>query len=147
MSDTSRNQKPSIEPEVDPRFPSGEWKGFYLQKGVPGRQWMTLALQFAGGQVVGEGRDPIGQFHLRGTYDLTDGRCTMIKAYPASHEVTYRGANEGDGKWLWGTWTVHLDSGGFHLWPKGEPDPTGSELKATKDAPVERKVRLEPVPV
>lgn len=133
--------------ETDPRFPSGEWKGFWLQRGMPGRQWMRLVMQFAGGQITGEGRDSVGQFALRGVYDLADGRCAVTKAYLGSHDVQYSGANEGDGKWLWGLWRIHRETGGFHLWPKGEPDPTGSELAAEADLPARRRVRLEPVPV
>ena len=32
--------------ETDPRFPSGRWTGFFLQKAVPGRHLMELRLQF-----------------------------------------------------------------------------------------------------
>ncbi|HXE53271.1 MAG TPA: hypothetical protein VN541_09665, partial [Tepidisphaeraceae bacterium] len=52
--------------EVDPRFPSGEWKGFWLQRGLAGRQWMSLVLQFVEGHVSGEGRDAVGEFLIRG---------------------------------------------------------------------------------
>jgi hypothetical protein len=133
--------------ETDPRFPSGEWKGFYLQRDVPGRQWMALALEFSGGRVAGEGRDSVGEFLLRGVYELKDGRCTLVKTYPGSHDVLYTGSNEGDGKWLWGVWRIHTESGGFHLWPKGEEDPTQGRTSAAKEAPVGRKVRLELEPV
>lgn len=133
--------------EVDPRFPSGEWKGFWLQHGLSGRQWMSLVLQFVNGRVTGEGHDAVGEFVIRGTYDLDTGRCVLTKTYPASHDVFYTGANEGDGKWLWGVWKIFIETGGFHLWPNGEPDPTGSELSAAAPIPVERRVRLEPVGV
>lgn len=132
--------------ETDPRFPSGEWKGFYLQRGVAGRQWMTLALEFRQGRINGEGRDSVGQFLLRGSYDLKTGRCTLIKTYPESHDVLYAGSNEGDGKWIWGVWRIHIDSGGFHLWPKGEEDPTQDRAAAEKEIPAEKKVRLELAP-
>jgi hypothetical protein len=138
VSESSRNQKPPAI-ETDPRFPSGEWIGFWLQRGWPGKQWMTLAIQFTAGTVTAEGRDPLGEFLFRGSYNLQDGRCTLIKTYPASHQVAYSGANEGDGKWLWGLWKTPGDTGGFHLWPKGEADPTDSNLKAKKQAPVEPK--------
>ena len=137
-----RSYEKQPEAEIDPRFPSGEWKGFYLQQSVQGRQWMTLAMQFAQGEVSGEGRDLVGQFTLKGSYDLADGRCLLTKTYPGSHQVIYEGSNEGDGKWLWGLWRIGAESGGFHLWPKGEPDPTAPELHAVKEAPRERKVRM-----
>ena len=138
-------QPPSV--ETDPRFPSGEWKGFWLQQGFPGRQWMRLAMQFTGGLITGEGSDCVGQFVLRGTYDLEDGRCAITKTYLGQHAVHYNGSNEGDGKWLWGVWKLQTETGGFHLWPKGEPDPTGSDLAAEIELPSEQRVRLDPVPV
>jgi hypothetical protein len=129
-------------PETDPRFPSGEWKGFWVQKEMRGRQWMRLALEFCGGKILGEGRDIIGRFVLSGSYDLKSGRCGLLKAYLGQHSVSYQGFNDGDGLWMWGTWKIAEDSGGFHIWPKGEPDPTGSELKEEKDIPVERELVL-----
>ena len=141
-----RNSSGIAKLEIDPRFPSGEWKGFYLQRGAPGRQWMTLALEFRAGTVFGEGRDSVGEFLIRGSYELKDGRCALIKTYPGSHDVAYDGSNEGDGKWLWGVWRIHTESGGFHLWPKGEEDPTAGRTSAAREAPVERKVRIGLVP-
>lgn len=138
-------QPPSV--EVDPRFPSGEWKGFWLQKGFPGRQWMRLVMQFRDGLITGEGTDCVGQFVLYGAYKLEDGRCDIIKTYVGSHAVNYNGSNEGDGKWLWGLWKVHTETGGFHLWPKGEKDPTTSELAAEEPLPAKRNVRLVLEPV
>ena len=132
--------------EADPRFPSGEWKGFYLQRGVAGRQWMALALEFSEGRVLGEGRDSVGEFLLRGVYELKQGRCALTKTYPGSHEVAYEATNEGDGRWLWGVWHIHTESGGFHLWPKEEEDPTGKRTAASKQTPTERKVRLGLIP-
>jgi hypothetical protein len=123
--------------ERDPRFPSGEWKGFWVQRGMPGRQWMRLALEFNGGAIAGEGRDIIGPFVLAGSYDLKSGRCTLLKRYVNQHAVAYEGFNDGDGLWLWGTWKLPDDSGGFHLWPKGEADPTGSTLSQEAEIPVD----------
>jgi hypothetical protein len=141
----NKNQKKHEALEIDPRFPSGEWKGFYLQRGIAGKQWMTLAMEFRAGHLAGEGRDSVGEFFVRGVYQLDDGRCTLTKTYPGSHDVIYDGANEGDGKWLWGLWTVYGHTGGFHLWPKGEADPTGSDLSAEKEIPVEPARKLMPV--
>ena len=126
-----------LTPETDPRFPSGEWKGFWVQKEMRGRQWMRLALEFSGGKISGQGQDIIGKFLLTGSYNLKTGRCALLKAYLRQHCVSYEGFNDGDGLWMWGTWKLSEDTGGFHIWPKGEPDPTGSELKEEKDIPID----------
>ena len=125
--------------EVDPRFPSGPWKGFWLQQGISGRQWMRdIALTFADGRISGQGTDSVGEFVFRGRYSLDDGKVTLFKRYVGAHEVIYQGCNEGDGMWLWGTWQIRpRDRGGFHIWPQGEKDPTGSELDEEADVPVE----------
>ena len=46
--------------ETDPRFPSGPWTGFFLQRAIPGRHRMELRLTFHGGVMEGEGRDRVG---------------------------------------------------------------------------------------
>src|SRR5437868_2102658 len=63
-----RRPVPAPKVETDPRFPSGEWKGFWLQRGVAGRQWMSLTMQFLDCRISGEGRDRVGQFRLSGRY-------------------------------------------------------------------------------
>lgn len=112
--------------ETDPRFPSGPWKGFWLQHGCAGRQWMKgLWLRFVDGQVEGGGSDMVGAFTFKGRYDLKTGQCLMTKQYLGGHLVQYDGANQGDGMWLWGVWSIReQDSGGFHMWPHGVDDPT-----------------------
>jgi hypothetical protein len=135
-------RKPEPKPESDPRFPSGEWKGFWLQRGWPGRQWMRLVLQFADGTLRGEGKDIVGAFRMSGRYDLKNGHCTIFKHYVGRHQVVYSGCNEGDGLWVWGTWKVAIDTGGFHLWPKGEKDPTGSTLSEEKELPADEERRI-----
>jgi hypothetical protein len=136
----------NIEVETDPRFPSGKWIGFWVQRIILGRQYMSLQLTFAKNQVSGEGSDRVGDFIISGEYDLRDGRCVMHKRYIDAHDVLYEGRNEDDGMWLWGLWTIRsLDRGGFHLWPEGENDPTGRDLKAEKELPRELpRVRLAP---
>jgi hypothetical protein len=120
------------EPETDPRFPSGAWVGFFLQKEIPGRHWMDLRLQFSGGQLEGEGRDWVGPFTLCGRYELSDGQCHWTKRYQGKHDVFYKGYNEGKG--IWGVWEfpepMHqvCQRGGFHIWPEGMPEPTGAHL-------------------
>src|SRR5262245_12715943 len=54
-----------MEPETDPRFPSGRWIGFFLQKIIPpGKHPMELHLNFSHGAISGEGRDWVGLFIL-----------------------------------------------------------------------------------
>ncbi len=62
----NRPSKPPRETETDPRFPSGPWIGFYLQKAKPGKHSMELDLYFLNGQMTGEGRDSVGEFIIRG---------------------------------------------------------------------------------
>ncbi len=126
--------------ESDPRFPSGPWTGFFLQPLVPGRHLMELQLSFRHGEITGEGRDWVGEFIIRGRYDLADGRCHWSKRYVGKHDVYYSGFNEGKG--IWGTWEIAetppfaKQHGGFHIWPEGMADPTNSALHAAAEVPV-----------
>jgi hypothetical protein len=131
----------ALDLETDPRFPSGPWTGFFLQPQMPGRHLMELRLTFRGGTISGEGRDWVGEFVVRGRYDLADGRCHWTKRYLAKHDVFYQGFNEGKG--IWGTWEIAAtreytrQHGGFHIWPEGMADPTGSALHAAAELPAE----------
>jgi hypothetical protein len=142
--------------ECDSRFPSGTWIGFFLQKLLPGRHAMELILTFRQGAMTGEGRDWVGEFTIRGKYDLSDGRCHWTKRYVGKHDVIYQGFNEGKG--IWGTWEITATKeyprqhGGFHIWPEGMADPTGHVLHAEADVPAEeppappsKERELEPV--
>jgi hypothetical protein len=126
--------------ETDPRFPSGPWTGFFLQKAVPGRHRMELGLTFRNGELTGEGRDWVGQFIVRGRYSTADGKCHWTKRYLSKHDVFYQGFNEGKG--IWGVWEIPTEAnpefqrGGFHIWPEGMPDPTGSRLTEEADLPL-----------
>jgi hypothetical protein len=142
--------------ETDPRFPSGPWTGFFLQRLLPGRHLMELRLTFRHGEVTGEGRDWVGAFIVRGKYDTADGRCHWSKRYVGKHDVFYDGFNEGRG--IWGTWEIAASSeyprqhGGFHIWPEGLADPTGSTLHAAAELPAEAprappKKQHQPEPV
>jgi hypothetical protein len=131
---------PNSEFETDPRFPSGPWVGFFLQREFPGRHLMELRLSFRCGVLTGEGRDWVGSFTLRGRYDLHDGKCHWTKRYLGRHDVFYQGYNEGKG--IWGTWELPRQAllemttrGGFHIWPEGMEDPTGSDLAEEADLP------------
>lgn len=125
--------------ETDPRFPSGKWVGFFLDKRLPGRHRMEIVLTFAGGRMSGDGRDRVGKFTFDGRYDVADGRCGWLKQYVGKHGVGYKGFNEGKG--IWGTWEmVHAGltfSGGFHIWPEGMADPSQPRLAEEADVPVE----------
>ncbi len=135
--------------ETDPRFPSGAWTGFFLQKAIPGRHLMDLILTFRQGEITGEGRDWVGQFILRGRYFLENGKCHWTKRYLQMHDVFYEGFNEGKG--IWGTWEipgnglVSHQRGGFHIWPEGMPDPSQSHLteEAELPAPVTKVAETE----
>jgi hypothetical protein len=136
MSDHESNQTEPTQNsgnETDPRFPTGPWTGFWLQREIAGRQMMRLHLAFADGKVTGA--DMVGKFTITGAYELVGGQCRFSKVYP-THIVEYDGKNEGDGNWLWGLWTIRaFDKGGFHIWPLGEDDPTQKKLRREKDLP------------
>src|SRR5262249_17278243 len=122
--------------ETDPRFPSGPWTGFFLQRQIPGRHLMELKLTFRQGALTGEGRDWVGRFSVRGRYTVEEGKCYWTKRYLGKHDVFYQGFNEGKG--IWGTWEILSDSrGGFHIWPEGMQDPSKPGLHAEAEPPVE----------
>jgi hypothetical protein len=138
--------------ETDPRFPSGPWTGYFLQKLMPGRHMMDLHLTFRQSEMKGEGRDRIGRFDLIGRYNLVDGKCYWTKRYVGKHDVFYQGFNEGKG--IWGTWEIpgadasSHQRGGFHIWPEGMPDPSQQQLteEAELPAPIAETVETaEPV--
>ena len=133
--------------ETDARFPSGPWKGFFLQPVRPGRHWMELHLTFRGGRLSGEGRAWDGEIVISGRYDVSDGQCRFTKTYIGRHSLYYNGYNEGKG--IWGRWEWLTNAGwhgGFHIWPVGQgySDPTtlfeAVELPVVAEAAV-----LEPV--
>lgn len=147
MSQTRDKKDPQPTVETDPRFPSGPWTGFWIQRAM-GKQPMSLSLAFFAGRVRGGGRDVVGRFDCEGTYDLKTGRVLMTKQYEGAHRVDYDGANQDDGMWLWGVWTIGADRGGFHLWPEGEEDPTQRREGVEKEVPVKgqkRRLVLEEV--
>lgn len=133
--------------ETDPRFPSGPWVGFWLQKSLPGRHLMELSLTFQAGGIRGEGRDWVGDFHIKGQYNLEDGKCYWTKKYVGKHDVFYQGFNEGKG--IWGVWEIALPGhgvvsrGGYHIWPVGLGDPTNEHLVAQADLPATAEELIE----
>src|SRR5262245_14476512 len=123
-------------PEADPRFPSGPWTGFFLQHWLPGRHTTNMHLTWRDGKLTGTGRDRVGAFTVKGSYDLATGRCEWTKKYIGKHSVAYRGVNDGHG--IWGVWEIrqlgglYVDRGGFHIWPEGTD--VSEESKRTERA-------------
>jgi hypothetical protein len=125
--------------ETDPRFPSGPWTGFFLQKLAPGRHLMEMHLHFANGAITGSGRDWVGQFVIEGFYELKDGTCHWHKQYVGKHGVLYTGFNEGKG--IWGTWVIPTEpppncTGGFQIWPEGMSDATHPHISEEVEEPI-----------
>jgi hypothetical protein len=119
----------------DDGFPSGPWAGFY-NYGPGDRHRMGLNLDFGSGSISGDGDDDVGPFLIHGRYDSANRECHWTKTYPGSHEVYYRGFREGRG--IWGTWEIGvLAHGGFHIWPKGQPDDETSTEALEAVAPVD----------
>ena len=134
------DQPPTL--ETDPRFPSGPWTGFFLQKAIPGRHMMELRLTFQNGNMTGDGRDWVGQFLIDGQYQTSDGKCLWTKKYVGKHDVFYPGFNEGKG--IWGVWEIgELMRGGFHIWPEGLGDPTNEYLVAEAEPPAPQEELVE----
>ena len=101
--------------EKHPRFPSGEWEGFYLNYSSEKHQ-MFFSLNFRNGHITGAGSDDVGAFSWKGSYDKNALTCQMTKYYP-THEVHYKGHADENG--IWGTWTIgYYMKDGFHIWPK-----------------------------
>jgi hypothetical protein len=109
----------------------------------PGRHTMELHLDFRQGVMTGEGRDMIGQFLIRGKYELENGKCIWTKRYIGKHDVAYNGYNEGKG--IWGVWEIPPTwRGGFHIWPTAMGDPTSPRLSESIDEPAQVAVDFEP---
>ena len=126
-------ENPAI--ELDGRFPSGPWTGYFLQPAIPGKHWMDLSLSFCDGVVTGEGRDWVGEFRIKGRYQLEDGKCWWTKAYVKKHSIPYQGYNEGKG--IWGTWEYQAAwKGGFYIWPVAMGDPTQIRLAEAIEEPI-----------
>ena len=123
--------------ETDPRFPSGEWSGFFIQQEFGlGRQRMSLELEFKNGTVRGSGSDVIGEFRMRGQYHTKTGEVNLLKQYLGQHSVFYRGYAHSGNKGIWGVWSIeYWGTGGFHIWPRGTGDPTRLSAKREMDVP------------
>jgi hypothetical protein len=132
--------------ESDGRFPSGPWTGFFLQPPQTERHWMELLLMFREGIITGEGRDKVGEFLIKGRYQVEAGKCWWTKTYIEKHSIAYQGYNEGKG--IWGTWEFSSAwKGGFHIWPVAMGDPTQTRLSEAIEGPkaIPEPLELEPV--
>ena len=101
----------------EPDLISGPWMGYYSYARRPQRHRMLLGLRFGRGRIVGEGKDDIGHFVIRGQYDLPTRECWWSKGYVGLHEVHYSGLRVG--KAIQGTWSVAKLTGLFRIWPLG----------------------------
>lgn len=124
---------PTLEP--DDRFPSGPWTGYYHQWGTQSRQ--RLALAFSNGSISGVGRDPAGDFSIRGSYSTDSGKASLVKLYP-TYKVEYDGLADGDG--ITGRWCINYpfglaDRGQFHIWPDESTLSEHERLKAEQPIP------------
>ncbi len=138
--------------ELDDRFPSGRWIGFWLQPPLEGRQRTELLLTFCEGTMTGTGYDWVGEFTVKGQYSVETGICDWIKHYLGRHSVVYHGYNEGKG--IWGMWEIRdpvlqlaLMHGGFHIWPETMSDPTQQDVAEEAECPVDNEAftpTLEP---
>lgn len=140
MTDDPRRKRPTpdeaeLDLETDSRFPSGPWVGYFLQKELPpGKHGMELRLTFRQGVMTGEGRDLIGEFIIRGKYQVEDGKCWWSKRFIGKHDVAYQGYNEGRG--IWGLWEIPPSwKGGFHIWPEAMGDPSQGKLRESIEEP------------
>ena len=98
-------------------YPSGVWRGFWVQE-MYGRQPMeAFELHFHGRDVSGHGRDVIGRFTFSGECNPQTGHLRLVKQYLGRHKVTYRGRPDGEGSIL-GTWHIgEVASGPFLIRP------------------------------
>ena len=145
---TSNNSTPKL--ELDDRFPSCRWIGFWLQPPIEGQQQTELLLTFSEGVMTGTGFDWVGEFTIKGQYSVETGVCHWIKRYVGSHSVVYHGYNEGKG--IWGMWEIRhpflqlaLTRGGFHIWPETMADPTQQHTAVEADFPLSSECG-DPVP-
>ena len=110
--------------EIDDRFPTGEWMGFFVQPDSRRRYVMDLFLRFAEGKMSGTGDDPIGDFTISGAYDTRTGGCSWTKQYVGQHCVEYTGQARDRG--IVGEWRVPGQpvfwSGPFFIWPRASGD-------------------------
>lgn len=105
---------------------------------------MTLSLTFKDGRVTGTGSDCVGDFVMRGTYDVHTGEVILHKHYRRYIAVFYKGFAERHLKGIWGTWEIETtDRGGFRIWPKKQGNDDESVECGEIDSPFEPVVDWE----
>ncbi len=124
--------------EMHPLFPSGAWEGFYIYHMGPdaSQHKMSFSLNFKEGIILGSGRDNVGGFSWRGTYDQEKLNCEMVKSY-ATHTVDYHGRVDENG--IWGIWNIGFYKGGFHIWPKSNEENEAQEEVIEKEKVLSKK--------
>ena len=125
--------------ESDDRFPSGRWRGLWIQNGTRGS--MDLVLEFRDGRFSGEGQDPVGEFAMAGTYSIRNGRVLVTKKYRYRYSVQYDGWAETQ-HGIWGIWRIVANGGhgGWQIRPggiaTGKRRSTGAVIPAAEAVPV-----------
>ena len=118
--------------ELDPRLPSGEWTGFYLENHLSKRGWMHLYLHFENDEISGEGTDYVGPWLIQGNYDLETSTCHWSKQYLKKHRARYEGSLSDSG--ILGAWSIrNWNSGPFPIWPHKRSDLTNLYMKDDLD--------------
>ena len=121
--------------EMDPRFPSGEWRGEFIQ--FRRRFRMELSLTFTEAAVLGMGYDIVGRFTIRGSYNIETGKVELLKRY-TMHDVDYAGVAE-EGVGIYGGWMIRPPwpmRGGFRIWPHGDDAEANCHAHADNEIPV-----------
>lgn len=130
--------------EVDARFPSGPWRGYWEQNLVRG--WMDLHFTFAAGRLSGWGHDALGHFVVHGRYDLATGQVTFEKLIINKHLVNYLGQCRAG--MIAGRWSIpHDDQGPFRVWPKALGDHGPLEAQHADHWPEELRAPSAPAPL
>ena len=128
---------PSRDTSPSSVFPSGDYRGYWLQSGQRGQQ--DLWLSFRRGLVTGFGTDRVGRFVIHGRYDDARSEVRFTKQYLGLHSVFYRGFRDGL-VGIWGTWEIQsptfFDRGGFHIWPKNSGFASRAEAVAAHSEPL-----------
>ena len=101
---------------------------------------MDLHLEFSDGQLGGAGCDVVGEFMMRGTYDVDTGEVVIHKHYVGQHHVLYRGKSRGQA--IAGEWSMDVFSGTFCIWPVGACDPTKRRVRAEVEVPIDELVSM-----
>ena len=126
--------------ETPVSWSSGPWTGKWTEPNRPYRpspNYMYLHLSFSDGFLEGSGKDRVGIFSIRGSYDPEKLTCSFLKDY-ALHAVNYEGQR--DGKGIYGRWSLPNYPGimgGFHIWPSGleeKAQATREESESLTDA-------------